>query len=100
MARPMGEISQALLAAAQQGPGTLRELAARSQVGWEAARHTLPNLSRAGALRVVDERHVAYRNRLVHVYDLPARCAPLRGEPVPTVDVAPVMLLDCWAATD
>lgn len=68
--RPPGEIHQALLDAARQGPGTLRELAQRSQVSWQAARETVPYLSRSGKLRVVGEKHVNYRNRLVQVYEL------------------------------
>lgn len=48
--RPMGEISQALLGAARQGPATVRELAARGCVGFDAARLTAPRLVKAGAL--------------------------------------------------
>lgn len=67
--RPAGPVHQALVAAAQQGPATLRELAQRAQVGWQAARDTVPYLARTGVLRVVGEKHVDYRNRLVHVYE-------------------------------
>lgn len=48
-----GELSGALLTAAQAGPGTVRELAARAQVGFDAARYRAPYLVRAGALQVV-----------------------------------------------
>jgi len=47
--RPYGEITLALLAAAAQ-PGTVRELATRSQVGFDAARYKAKDLVRAGAL--------------------------------------------------
>jgi hypothetical protein len=73
--RPPGEVRMALRAAAAVGPSTLRELAQRSLVGYDAARDTVRNMSRAGELRVVDERHVAYRNRLVQVYELAAPVA-------------------------
>lgn len=42
MGRPVGEVAQALVQAASERPGTVRELAARARVGvrlaWEAAR--------------------------------------------------------------
>ena len=80
--RPAGEVRQALLAAARQGPGTLRQLAQRAQVGWDAARDTVPNMARSGVLKVVGEERVEYRNRLVHVYEA--------AEPAPVADGAPV----------
>lgn len=47
-----GEISQAVLHAAQLGPGTVRELACRAQVGTTAARYTASRLLAAGMLEV------------------------------------------------
>lgn len=68
-----GEIRLALEASARvRGPSTLRELAQHAQVGYDAARDTVGNMARAGVLQVVGERHVNYRNRLVHVYELVA----------------------------
>ena len=85
--RPTGEVRQALLQAAQQGPGTLRQLAQRAQVGWDAARHTVPNMSRAGILRKVGEERVEYRNRLVHVYEAVPDAPPLPDlQPTPGWD--------------
>jgi hypothetical protein len=72
--RPPGEIRQALLegvrtlATTSHGP-TLRELAAHTQVGTEAAAYTLDNLRRAGLVRSVRERRVDYRNRPVAEYE-------------------------------
>lgn len=52
----VGAVAQALLAQAQQ-PGTVRELAARAQVGFSAAAYTCSRLQSAGHLvRVSDGR--------------------------------------------
>jgi hypothetical protein len=67
--------------AASECPGTLRELAQRSQVGYQSARDNVPKLAREGALRVVEARKVDYRNRLVHVYEV-----------APTIDGAGVVV--------
>lgn len=57
--RPMGEISRAMMDAAAERPGTVRELAARTQVGYDAARYTATRLVDRGQLvRVSDERPV------------------------------------------
>ncbi|MBN8491164.1 MAG: hypothetical protein J0M00_07035 [Burkholderiales bacterium] len=48
--RPLGEISLALLAAAEAGPATLVQLAHRSQVGYDAARFKIKYLVQVGAL--------------------------------------------------
>lgn len=81
--RPTGEIHQALLAAAEQGPGTMRDLARRAQVGFDAATHTVKYMARCGALKVVDATHVSYCNRLVNVYEL-VPDAPALPEQQPT----------------
>lgn len=71
--RPAGDVSLALLDAArvlatpEQAP-TLQELAAHAQVGVDAARRTVQNMTRAGRLRKVRERRVAHRNRPVAEY--------------------------------
>jgi hypothetical protein len=75
--RPAGEVRQALIQAArdvvadlgQPNRGaTLAELAERSCVGRKAARNTVANMTRSGALRIVGEREVGYRNRPVAEY--------------------------------
>ncbi len=75
--RPAGEIRTALLNAAQalytpERAPTLAELAAHSQVGYQAARDTVRNLKRCGALEIARKRPVDYRNRPVCEYR-PAR---------------------------
>lgn len=71
--RPAGEVRLALLSAAaelttpEQGP-TLRELAHHAQVGEAAARSTVKNMRKSGALRAVRTRRVGYRNRPVAEY--------------------------------
>ena len=78
--RPAGEIRQALLQACaalatpEKAP-TLREIAARAQVGLDAAERTLKNMRRAGVVRQVRERRVDYRNRPVAEY-VPAAWMP------------------------
>lgn len=88
--RPAGEIRQALLtaagelASAERG-ATLREMAARAQVGHKAARNTVANLHRAGHLLRREDRRVAYRNRPVAQY-VPAHSVP-RAEVVDVLRV-------------
>jgi hypothetical protein len=48
--RPLGDISRALLSAAAQRPGTARELAERSLVGYGPARYTSTRLVDRGQL--------------------------------------------------
>ena len=75
--RAAGEISRAIVQAAfdltqvvdgQRRGATLKELAERAQVGLTAARFTVQNLTRAGALEKVAQREVDYRTRPVHEY--------------------------------
>ncbi len=55
--RPPGDVSRALVSAAQHGPAPVRELAARAQVGFDAARYKAKYLVRAGLLvPLTDER--------------------------------------------
>ena len=71
--RPAGEIRQALIQAAHDlaanGRGaTLAEISERAQVGRDATRRCVDNMKRSGALRIVGERRVEYRNRPVAEY--------------------------------
>jgi hypothetical protein len=50
MARPTGDIALAILEAARQQPGTVRELAARACVGSRHARYTCSRLQSTGRL--------------------------------------------------
>lgn len=55
--RPLGEISRVMLCMAAEQPGTVRDLAERAQVGYDAARYTATRLVERGHLvRLADER--------------------------------------------
>lgn len=49
-----GEVAQALLRAADHGPGAVRTLAERAQVGYDVARYTASRLVSVGELVVLD----------------------------------------------
>lgn len=71
--RPAGEIRVALLGAARElftpdRAPTLAEMAQHAQVGMADATSTVKNMKRHGALRLVRERRVTYRNRPVAEY--------------------------------
>lgn len=74
--RPLQETSVALLAAVaelstpERSP-TVREMAEHAGVGVEAATNSVKNLSRAGRLRPVRSRKVAYRSKPVAEWALP-----------------------------
>ena len=73
MARPTGEVSQALLRAAaelqtaERAP-TMRELAHHAMVGVESANVAVKNLKRTGRLLQVRLRNVPHRSRPVAEY--------------------------------
>lgn len=55
--RPMGEVAAAMLAQARERPGTVRELAARAQVGYRLGRYTASRMLLRGELvRVLGSR--------------------------------------------
>lgn len=71
--RPAGEVRLALHKASIElarpdRAATLRELAAHSQVGLTAARHTIARMCRSGVLQIARTRKVDYRNRPVAEY--------------------------------
>lgn len=49
-----GDVAQALLRAADAGPGAVRTLAERAQVGYDAARYTASRLVTVGELVVLE----------------------------------------------
>lgn len=53
--RPHGDIRMALLKAAEEAPGSVRELAERAQVGYTAARYTASRMLDRDELMVVEE---------------------------------------------
>lgn len=85
-----GEIRQRLHEMLSAGRGTTRELAARSNVGLQAAMYTLDNMRRAGVVFVADEVRVPGVKRPVPVYDL-RRCESARD------DGRDWSLITCWA---
>lgn len=93
--RPAGEIRQALVSAAgllatpDRAP-TLTELAQHAGVGYKAARDTVANLKRCGALEIARLRRVDYRNRPVAEY-VPAAPVDDSANDVPFVDLARVL---------
>jgi hypothetical protein len=54
--RPVGDIARAMRQAAEGGPGTVRDLACRAQVGYGLARCTATRLVQRGDLVVVSEQ--------------------------------------------
>jgi hypothetical protein len=54
MSRPMGEVARAMLSAASGGPGTVRCLAERAQVGYGLARVTAHRLVERGHMTVLE----------------------------------------------
>lgn len=54
--RPVGEIARAMRQAAEKGPGTVRDLAQRAQVGYAVAATTATRLVQRGQLVVVNEQ--------------------------------------------
>lgn len=53
--RPLGDLSRALIAAAFEHPGTVRQLAERAQVGFGAAEYTASRLVDRGQLIRLNE---------------------------------------------
>lgn len=91
--RPAGEVRQALLSAAEdlvdelratgapfRGP-TLREITVRANLGRIDARMCIQYCKRSGALQIVGERRVAYRNRPVAEYAPGSGLAEVVGRP-------------------
>ena len=54
--RPIGDVARAMRQAAEGGPGTVRDLACRAQVGYGLARCTATRLVQRGDLVVVSEQ--------------------------------------------
>lgn len=102
--RPVGEISTAILSAAEhltkeeggeRRGHTLQELAQEACVGIQAARRTVDNMCRAGKLERVAERKVTYRNRPVVEYALPAPTPQDEVDEPSYIDVATIFTF--WA---
>ena len=84
MARPLGEVSAALLVAAAQAPGTVQQLAARARIGRHVARYTASRLLSAGRLVEVDR---------IPLQSGPGRPSSVLAVPQATADCSPIALL-------
>lgn len=76
MMERVGEVRLALRVAAADGPGCIRELAERAQVGYAAAQRTVENMVRAGELVAVGSKPVPWRRAEAKVYGPPREAAP------------------------
>lgn len=78
MARPLGDISAAVLARlAQDGPTTMRELAVAEQIHVRALRWTMERLVASGRVVVTESTSVTWARRPVARYALALRRAPV-----------------------
>ncbi len=78
--RPPGEIRTVILSTVRAaGPMTLRDIAERSQVGYEAARRTLDNAVRGDALQIVGHEKRAHCDKWVALYDVPREASLVRA---------------------
>lgn len=74
--RPRGELQRVIAEAAAAAPGTVRELAKRTQVGHKAASHTVQNMLRRGDLVAVAWVLLPGTSRRVQVFGPPAAARP------------------------
>lgn len=73
--RPLGELQALLASAAAVAPGTVRELAERTQMGYAVARYTVQNMVKRGALVQVGRAAVPGTSRGAGVFGV----APAAG---------------------
>jgi len=104
MTRPSGsygDVALALRIAALEGPGTVRTLAQRAQVGYSAARYTASRLCSRGELVVLDgaaRPAVLVAAELLQTHNEPLACAG-GAEDAPGVHDALAMLSHGFWAT-
>lgn len=70
MSRPTGELRAAVLAVLAVGPCTLRDVAERSQVSYQATRTTLSNALRAAQVRICGHEKRAHAKRWCALYEI------------------------------
>ena len=70
MARPPGALRVAVLGALREGPGTLRDICERSSVGYGAARYTVQDALRSGAVQICGHEKRPHAKRWLAVYEL------------------------------
>jgi hypothetical protein len=69
--RPAGEVRSVIADALRQvGPMTLRDIAERCQVGYDACRRTLDNMVRGRAVHIVGSEKREHCDKWVALYDL------------------------------
>lgn len=69
--RPQGEIRAVIFDQIRQsGPAPLCDLVNRTQVGYEAARRTIDNCVRSGALEIVGHEKREHSKKWVALYDV------------------------------
>ena len=81
--RPRGEPRELLAEEIRQLPGTARDLATRTQIGFEVARRTLDNMVRAGEATKLDPVRVPGVKRPVPVYGPVAKDTSSAGSAAP-----------------
>lgn len=74
MARPPGDVRSAVLAAIGVAPCTLVDIVMRANVGYAAARYTLQNALRSGAVQVCGREKRPHAKRWLAIYEL---CEPV-----------------------
>lgn len=77
MARPPSDIRTAVLGAIGAGPCTLVDVVRRANVGYAAARYTVQNALRGGAVQVCGQEKRAHAKRWLAIYEL---CEPIEEE--------------------
>jgi hypothetical protein len=97
--RPPGEVRETIVSTVREAGQSLalRDIAQRSQVGYDAARRTLDNAVRCGVLEIVGHEKREHSSKWVALYDVP-RPAP-SSDAFANADVGVVALgsaLDRW----
>ncbi len=88
--RAPGEVRTVLLGALrEQGPLPLRDLAHMCQIGYDAARYTLQNATRAGVVEIVGNEKRPHSKKWVALYGL----APDPAESQTPTHDSPFMVL-------
>lgn len=70
MARPPGEIRSAVLDVIRSGPCTLVDIVQRANVGYDAARYTVQNAVRGGAVHVCGHEKRPHAKRWLAIYEV------------------------------
>lgn len=93
MARPSGALRVAVLGALRDGgPGTLRDICERSSVGYGAARYTVQDALRSGAVQICGHEKRPHAKRWLAVYELAEPPSPPIHSGHATLGAA----LSCW----